>query len=149
MNANIIVRKALDLYLHILASIEDLLHRKERLAIHASQISEDTVARIEVFLFSVNRRDYRQKDVPPEESQNRKYYEDIYTVPVFEWRENGHDWAAAYTVHCGKLKIYTETLVLRDGKRSTVKQVRKSLKRIKRAQKLCKAAQELEVLEGR
>lgn len=149
MNANIIVRKALDLYLHILASIEDLLHRKERLAIHASQISENTVARIEVFLFSAKLRFIREHDIPPKDSQSRKYYEDMYAVPVFEWRENGHDFVAAFTVHCGKLKIYTEILVLRDGKRSTVKQVRKSLKRIKRAQKLCKAAHELEVLEGR
>lgn len=67
----------------------------------------------------------------PATARERRDYEKRNSVPAFRWEENGHTWAAAFTVRCSTSKIYAKGEYYRDGNKTTLTAIRNSLQRMR------------------
>ena len=113
--------------------IDKWMYRPKCAAIHASQISEEKVKKIETFLFLVEKKAEIEAELPLKDADSIKRFEKCYSISTVEWIEHGHDWAVAFHTNCGNNHVYTQILALKDGHRCTVTAVRRSLRRIQKA----------------
>ena len=69
---------------------------------------------------------------PPKSAAARRSYEKRRTCPEIEWREGGHSYSAALDVSCSCAHVYASGKYYRDGVKTTLTAIKKSLERLEK-----------------
>jgi hypothetical protein len=68
----------------------------------------------------------------PGNAGGRRSYEKYYSRPAVEWREGGHSYSAAFDVSCSCKNVYARGYYYRDGVKTTLTAIKKSLERLEK-----------------
>ena len=68
----------------------------------------------------------------PATAGGRRSYEQYYSRPAVEWHEGGHSYSAAFDVSCSCKNVYARGYYYKDGAKTTLTAIKKSLDRLKK-----------------
>ena len=64
-------------------------------------------------------------------AHERRAYEEYYSIPEFEWDENGNHFTAELSISCSCKNVYAKGIYTRNGDKTTLTAIKNSLKRLK------------------
>ena len=67
----------------------------------------------------------------PQSAKQRRYYEELHSVPLHYFEFGGHSYTVEYTVRCSCKNIYARGFYTRDGKKTTLTTIKNVLKKMK------------------
>ena len=68
----------------------------------------------------------------PATAGGRRSYETYYSRPAVMWQEGGHSYSAAFEVSCSCKHVYAHGYYYKDGVKTTLTAIKKSLERLEK-----------------